>query len=179
MEILLTIILVVSVVVGGFILLGVSFDEYVNKKDKVRDTIIGLLLLGVAIACVLLLSHVTKMLDKQPWKREAPYVVHTVMALNDGNEINGSFRGGRRYGMSGYINEEFMYVYGYKLSNGGMKIQKVSEKNATVFFDNSVVPNAKWYKETKSYWWREETRYTCDIFIPEDSLQAEMVIDLQ
>ena len=179
MEILLSIILVTSFVIGGCFLLTVLFDEYANKKDKVRDAIFGSLLIGVAMACVLLLGHVTKMIDKQPWKRETPYVVHTVMALNDGNEVNGSFRGGRRYGMSGYINEEFMYVYGYKLSNGGMKIQKVSEKNATVFFDNSVVPNAKWYKETKSYWWREETRYTCDIFIPEDSLQAEMVIDLQ
>lgn len=100
------------------------------------------------------------------------------MALQDGNEIQGNFRH-RRYGMSGYINEEFMYVYGYKTYSGGMKIQKVSAKNAVVYFDDNVNPNAKWYRETKKFWWSESERYTCDIFVPTGSLQAEMVIDLQ
>ena len=81
--------------------------------------------------------------------------------------------------MSGYINEEFIYVYGYKTYSGGMKIQKASAKNAVVYFDDSVSPNAKWYRETKKFWWSESERYTCDIFIPTGSLQAEMVIDLQ
>ena len=139
---------------------------------------VGIISLCIAAACLLTEMYVATELDDKPWTREDPYVTHTIMALQDGSEIQGNLRH-RRYGMSGYINEEFMYVYGYKTYSGGMKIQKVSAKNAVVYFDDSVSPNAKWYRETKKFWWSESERYTCDIFIPTGSLQAEMVIDLQ
>lgn len=138
----------------------------------------GFVILTIAGFCLGTELYVVNKLTEQPWIRPEPYVVHTVVALQDGNEINGRVRGSR-YSISGYINEEFMYVYGYKTVGGGMKIQKVSEKNATVYFDDNVAPNAKWYRETKKFWWSEAERYTCDIFIPTDSLQAELVIDLQ
>lgn len=133
---------------------------------------------AVLVTCTWFVGHASYKLEREAWSRPDPYVTHTVMAMQDGNEINGSIRG-RKYSMSGYINEEFMYVYGYKTVGGGMKIQKVSAKNATVYFNDRVAPNAKWYKETREFWWLEEERYTCDIFIPTDSLQAELVIDLQ
>ena len=141
-------------------------------------SVIGVLLCVASLLCIKLETYACEKLDEQPWDRPAPYVTHKIVALQDGNEINGSFRS-RKYGVSGYINEEFMYIYGYQTLGGGMKIQKVSEKNATVYFDDEVTPNAKWYKETKEFWWMESTRYTCDIFIPTDSLQAELIIDLQ
>ena len=157
---------------GLFMLVGGLCD----KEWKIG--LLGLVLCMLSIACFSTSIYASKMLSKQSWNRPDPYVTHTIVALQDGNEINGNFRG-RRYGISGYINEEFVYVYGYKTVGGGMKIQKVGEKNAVVYFSDDVTPNAKWYRETRSFWWLEEERYTCDIFIPTDSLQAELVIDLQ
>lgn len=81
--------------------------------------------------------------------------------------------------MSGYINEKFTYVYGYKTIGGGMKIQKAGEDTTTVYFRDDIAPCAKWYEETRSYWFVKETRYTCDIFVPTDSLDARITIDLQ
>lgn len=160
---------------GGFGLFGLMLSGAFDSK---KDAIICFKILLAGILCLGVECYVAHNLNEQPWTRSQPYVTHTVMALQDGNEINGRIRGGK-YSMSGYINEEFMYVYGYKTVGGGMKIQKVSEKNATVYFYDSVSPNAKWYRETKKFWWSEAERYTCDIFIPTDSLQAELVIDLR
>lgn len=165
---------------GGMILgfLGlvglIAFTDY----DGPNEHKASLIMLVISVACIVTEIHVTCKLNDQVWKRNDPYVTHTIMALHDGNEIQGSLRH-RKYGMSGYINEEFMYVYGYQTYSGGMKIQKVSAKNAVVYFDDSVSPNAKWYRETRKFWWSEDERYTCDIFIPTDSLLAEFIIDLQ
>ena len=155
----------------------VSFLVFTATEDwkEMRISLIMLLIGGICLGTEL---YVGNKLNDQAWQRTDPYLTHQIMALQDGNEIQGNFRH-RRYGMSGYINEEFMYVYGYKTYSGGMKIQKVSAKNAVVYFDDNVSPNAKWYRETKKFWWSESERYTCDIFIPTGSLQAEMVIDLQ
>lgn len=156
-------------------LVGLIISTVTEDNDDIKISLMALL---IAAICLGTECYVAFNLSKQPWVRPDPYVTHTVMALQDGNEVNGRVRGSR-YSISGYINEEFMYVYGYKTVGGGMKIQKVSEKNATVYFDDDVPPNAKWYRETKKFWWSEAERYTCDIFIPTDSLQAELVIDLQ
>ena len=162
----------------SFGIIGTIFfiEGLCEKKCKVA--LFGVTLWCLGIGCLAVATYASKKYEEQPWHRTDPYVTHTIMALQDGNEINGSFRGGK-YSMSGYINEEFLYVYGYKTIGGGMKIQKVSEKNAVVYFNDDVTPNAKWYEETKSFWWLNGKRYTCDIFIPSDSLQAELVIDLQ
>lgn len=165
----------------GFVICGILgiFSLVAGIEDKVKRWIlIGVLLCVVSLSCLHVAYYANNQFDKQPWSRTDPYVTHTIVALQDGNEVNGSFSG-KRYGISVYINEEFMYVYGYKTYNGGMKIQKVSEKYATVFFDDNIAPCAKWYKETKKFWWLEDTKYTCDIFIPTGSLQTEIVIDMQ
>lgn len=164
-----------GMILGLIGLVGViAFSDY----DGPNEFKVSLAMLAIGVAFIGTEIYVANKLKDQVWKRDNPYVTHTIMALQDGNEIQGNYRH-RRYGMSGYINEEFMYVYGYKTYSGGMKIQKVSAKNAVVYFDDSVSPNAKWYRETKKFWWSESERYTCDIFIPTGSLQAEMVIDLQ
>lgn len=161
-----------------FLIAGLCFLIDLGLDGK-RKSLYAALINGLlGFVCIWFLAEASSEIQKMPWTRPDPYVVHTVMALQDGNEINGRVRGSK-YSMSGYINEEFMYVYGYRTVSGGMKIQKVSAKNATVYFDDKVTPNAKWYKETREFWWLEEERYTCDIFIPTDSLQAELVIDLQ
>lgn len=130
------------------------------------------------IILTILLCYASTKIEKQPWQRGDPYVTHTVMALQDGNEINGKIRGSR-YCMSGYINEKFTYVYGYKTIGGGMKIQKAGADTTTVYFRDDIEPCAKWYEETRKYWFVEQTKYTCDIFVPTDSLEARITIDLQ
>ena len=160
-------------VVSGFLgLFAVLLDD--NKKSKLY----GSLLLLLSASLLTLMIYTTIGFDETSWKREDPYVTHMVMALQDGNEVAGSLSGGR-YSMSGYIGEEFMYVYGYRVAGGGMKIQKVNANNATVYFNDEVSPHANWYCETKRFLYREEKRYTCDIFIPTGSLQAEIVLDLK
>lgn len=151
----------------------ITYETYYKNEFRVC-----LCITVIAGVCLGLSMYTCSKLDKQPWIREAPYVTHQIMALQDGNEISGRVRG-RKYGMSGYINEEFMYVYGYKTVSGGMKIQKVSEKQTVVYFNDEVTPNAKWYREKRKFWWSSEERYTCDIFIPTGSLQADITIDLQ
>lgn len=165
---------------GGMFLgiLGLVSFLVFTAAEEWKDVRVSLIMLLIAGICLGTELYVGYKLDDQVWQRTDPYLTHQIMALQDGNEIQGNFRH-RRYGISGYINEEFMYVYGYKTYSGGMKIQKVSAKNAVVYFDDNVSPNAKWYRETKKFWWSESERYTCDIFIPTGSLQAEMVIDLQ
>ena len=110
-----------------------------------------------------------------PYEREStPYVTHRVMALADGSAIQG-----RIYMHSSYINEKHCYTYGYEAINGGMKIQRVNSDKTVVFFTDSVEPCAKWYKETKRFWYCGRERYTCDIYLPTDALVADYSIDLQ
>jgi hypothetical protein len=139
---------------------------------------ISVISIAVCIVLMILVAFASTKCEKQPWHRDDPYITHTVIALQDGNEINGRIRGSR-YCMSGYINEKFTYVYGYKTAGGGMKIQKAGEDTTTVYFRDDIEPCAKWYEETRKFWFVEETRYTCDIFVPTDSLDARITIDLQ
>lgn len=148
------------------------FDE--SGKEAAVSTVI--LVLGIFLFCLYI--HPCKKCEELSWKREDPYVTHTLIALSDGNEINGKISGSR-YSMSGYINEKFTYIYGYKTAGNGMKIQKAGADTSVVYFRDDMEPCAKWYKETKKYWWAEYERYTCDIFIPTDSLEARITIDLE
>lgn len=166
---------IIGMFLGVLGLTGMAISEATSDKESLMTSV---RITVFSAACLGLCFYTSYQLQNQPWIREDPYVTHQIMALQDGNEINGRFNG-RKYGMSGYINEEFMYVYGYKTYTGGMKIQKVSEKQTTVYFSDNVSPNAKWYKETRKFWWSKDERYTCDIFIPTGSLQANITIDLQ
>lgn len=166
-----------------YAILGLSavavITAFVGIFDETGTTfIISVISFVLVFIMFFLYGHASNKCEKQPWKREDPYVTHTVMALQDGNEINGKIRGSR-YCMSGYINEKFTYVYGYKTVGGGMKIQKAGADTTTVYFRDDIEPCAKWYEETRKYWFVEQTKYTCDIFVPTDSLEARITIDLQ
>lgn len=164
----------ISLMLVGFV---VGFVGSIDENDKTQ--IIGLVMLLVGLAFFALSIFASTKCEKQPWEREeTPYVTHTVIALSDGNEIDGKIHGGR-YCMSGYINEKFTYVYGYKTYTGGMKIQKAGADIAVVYFRDDVEPCAKWYKETKTFWWCTQERVTCDIYVPTDSLEASITIDLE
>lgn len=166
--------------VGSFICIVSALFFYLDESICNNKTSgkVGNVLVIIAAICFFSEMYVMNKIENQPWNRPDPYVTHTIVALQDGNEVNGKINGSR-YSISGYINEKFMYVYGYKSVGGGMKIQKASAKNTVVYFNDDITPNAKWYKEARRFWWLEEERYTCDIFIPTDSLQADITIDLQ
>ena len=119
--------------------------------------------------------HQTFTIENMSYEREdTPYMTHEILALSDGTMASG-----RIYLRSGYFEEKYGYLYGYKTTNGGMKTQKVDGAIAEVFFSDDIVPCAKWYKESRSYLLRSDVRYTCDIFIPTDSLAADYSIDLE
>ena len=171
----------------GLILLGSIFGLgigllillFTSLAEEPKAFIIGLVV--TLISALLFASFIVSSArcEKQPWERaEEPYVTHTIIALSDGNEIDGKFRGSR-YCMSGYINEKFTYVYGYKTVGGGMKIQKAGADVSTVYFDDDIEPCAKWYRWTRKFWWCEQEKTTCDIYVPTDSLEASITIDLE
>lgn len=159
--------------------IGLIMLLFTSLAEEPKAFIIGLVV--TLISTLLFASFLVSIerCEKQPWERaEEPYVTHTIIALTDGNEIDGKFRGSR-YCMSGYINEKFTYVYGYKTASGGMKIQKAGADAATVYFNDDIEPCAKWYRWTRKFWWCEQEKTTCDIYVPTDSLEANITIDLE
>lgn len=173
---MITSILILIAMFGGIVLLVELFAFGLAEDKDAGIAFLGTL--PVVAIVVFLLIFCSSKLNKLPYIREDPYVTHSIIALQDGNEIEGKISGSA-FCMSGYIGEEFKYVYGYKTSSGGMKIQKVNEEMATVYFNDDKDPCAEWYKETKKFWFMESSRYTCDIFVPTDSLQAGITIDLK
>ena len=166
---------ITTLILGSVSLIAFIFGVFDESAASFTTAIItGLLSVGLLIS----IGVASTECSKQSWQRDEPYVTHTVMAMQDGNEVNGRIRGSR-YCMSGYINEKFTYVYGYKTAGGGMKIQKAGEDTTTVYFRDDMTPCAKWYRETRKFWFVEEERYTCDIFVPTDSLEANITIDLK
>ena len=162
----------------GLMLIGcfIGLDGICENSDKEGTVGLVLTLIGIILFCLFIFSVIK--CEKQPWDRaEEPYVTHTIIALSDGNEIDGKFRGSR-YCMSGYINEKFTYVYGYRTAGGGMKIQKAGADTSTVYFNDDIEPCAKWYKWTRKFWWCTQEKVTCDIYVPTDSLEASITIDL-
>lgn len=172
MEIVHWILFVVSPFVGLAAMVSIG-DE--NPRPPL---IVALVSFAIFLGSIGLQIYAADKIEGVAWKRENPYVTHKIIALSDGNEMNGRLHRGV-YCSSGYINEEFMYVYGYETVSGGMKIQKASAKYATVYFDDTISPQAKWYHEERSWWFFSEERTTCDIYVPSDSLQAGITIDLQ
>lgn len=158
------------VVIGFFICYCIDGENWMI----LTTIILGLIWLGATAVCI----KAGREINEAAWERNEAYVTHKIIALSDGNEMNGRLHRGV-YCSSGYINEEFMYVYGYETVSGGMKIQKALAKYATVYFDDTISPQAKWYHEERSWWFFSEERTTCDIYVPSDSLQAGITIDLQ
>lgn len=154
----------------------IGFVGVVENSNKAFGVGLVMIVIGAILFGLFMFAQVK--CEKQAWKREDPYVIHTIIALSDGNEIDGKIHSSR-YCMSGYINEKFTYVYGYQTANGGMKIQKAGADSTVVYFRDDIEPCAKWYKETRSFWWCTQTRYTCEIFVPTDSLEASITIDLE
>lgn len=113
-------------------------------------------------------------IETAKWEEPYNYTTHTIMNLADNNEIEGHIRG--RY-VRGYIGETTTYHYYYPQYDGGMKLQKVNEKNATIYFTDSE-PRAEWYSQTRTFWWKSETRYFCKIYIPEGTMTTEFEIDM-
>ena len=114
-------------------------------------------------------------INNSSWEMpDEPYVTHDIMALQDSTMMSG-----RIYMRSGYINEDHTYLYGYKTSMGGMKTQKVRAEIATVYFTDDVEPHAEWFELTRSFWYHNNTKYQCDIYIPTGSLVEGYAIDLQ
>ena len=169
---------ILFITMGLFIIGGATLFVSVFEDSSIALIIATVFML---LGCILLGLHIYASVecDRQPWERaEEPYVTHTIIALSDGNEIDGKFRGSR-YCRSGYINEKFTYVYGYKTVGRGMKIQKAGADVSTVYFNDDIEPCAKWYRWTRKFWWCEQEKTTCDIYVPTDSLEESITIDLE
>lgn len=128
----------------------------------------------ILLVSCFLFFYPTLRIDDSEYKRADPYVTHELIALADKHSING-----RIHLRRGIVNEVYQYTYAYELPNGGMKTQRADNDITIVYFTDDIPPCAKWYKETRKFWYYEEFRYTCDIFIPTDALVADYSVDLQ
>ena len=134
-------------------------------------TILGIL--GLGVYC----GFPEVALETAEWSEPYNYITHQIVNFSDNNEINGYIRGNRYY-VRGYIGEETIYHYYYQQYDSGFKLQKASEKNTTIYFTDGE-PRAEWYSQTRTFWWKSETKYFCKIYIPEGSMMTEFKIDME
>ena len=139
-------------------------------------TIVLIIVIVAVLGCGIYRGFPEVGLEEAPWDAPVNYTTHIIINLADNNSIEGTIRGGRHY-VRGYIGESTTYHYYYQLSDGGMKLQKVSDKNATIYFTEDE-PRVEWYRQTRTFWWKSETCYFCKIYIPEGSMTTEISIDM-
>lgn len=143
---------------------------------NVLFTIVLIIIIIAVLGCGIYRGFPEVALEETPWEAPVNYTTHTIINLADNNSVEGTIRGSRHY-VRGYIGESTTYHYYYQLSDGGMKLQKVSDKNATIYFTEDE-PRVEWYRQTRTFWWKSETRYFCKIYIPEGSMTTEINIDM-
>ena len=177
MEAFLMLVIVVTGVLG-IVFCGCCSDERKYNgmtKEAIALKSVGIASLAACAFCFFFLIYGSIKIEEMQFKRdENPYVTHSVIALQDNNDISGSF-----YIRRGYIEQNIVYVYAYKTSGGGMKLQKAGAQNTTVYFTDSVAPCVKWYNEHKSFYGFKQDRVTCDIYLPYGSLVEDYTIDLR
>lgn len=151
-----------------------SEDEDGSIKNKILDKI-GCISLVLSISFLVITLASYTILAFSDYKIEdEPYVTHQIMALSDNMAMRGKI-----YARSGYFDEQLVYLYAYRTSTGGMKTQKVTADNCTVYFTDNVSPKAEWYRWNRRFLFAHDEIYTCNIYIPEGSLKADYSIDLQ
>lgn len=102
-----------------------------------------------------------------------PYVVHEIVSLNDNFQVHGKF--GR---ISGSIDEDLYYTYGYKTPSGGIKTQNVACRNAEVFLSDNTKPKTEWYHNRCKFWFVYGDDFpVCKIYLPTDAVISEYLID--
>ena len=156
-----------------------EYEQWEKQYDAKREKywIIALILvLVIVVGTASIFTYADYMFEQTPWTEEN-YVTHKIVNLADNNEISGRISGTRRH-TSGYIGEITTYQYYYVTARGSWDLQKAGEKT-TEFFPTSEEPCAKWYRIHKKFWWNEETKYRCDIYIPEDAMITDFVIDME
>lgn len=149
--------------------------QYDAKRGKYWIMAIAFVLI-VAIGTASILTYADYMFEQTPWTEEN-YVTHKIINLADNSEISGRVSGTRRT-MNGYVGEIITYQYYYVTARGSWDLQKASEK-ITEFFPTDGQPCARWYRIHKKFWWNEETKYRCDIYIPEDAMITDFIIDME
>ena len=164
-----------ALIMTSLLLIGIFFLALAFIGLCIEDFKGTVICAFICVVCSFLFFYPLHKAEELNFERlDTPYVTHEIMALADGHAING-----RIYMRRGYINEVHQYTYGYKTEKGGMKTQQVNTDAAIVYFDDSLKPCAEWYKETKSFWYVNYERYTCDIYLPSDALVADYTIDLK
>lgn len=149
--------------------------EYNASREKYWWAALIFVLL-VAFSIAGLFTYADYQFEQMPWIEEN-YVTHQIVNLADNNEISGRISGSRRY-MTGSISEITVYQYYYVTARGSWDLQKAGE-NITEFFPTDGEPCARWYRIHKEFWWNEETKYRCDIYIPENAMITDFIIDME
>ena len=156
-------------------LMGFAVTIGANPNDSDGVFLLMMFCLLIFSICFGLILHPMFEIQDVPWGNEENYLTHEIVNLKDNNELDGQFSG--RY-VRGYVGEETTYHYYYKDSDGGMKLKKVEADKATIY-ETDGTPRVEWYRQTRSFWWQEETKYYCKIYLPEGSVEVEYVIDME
>ena len=127
----------------------------------------------ICISTVILACVGSAKLEKQSWVvAEEPYATHSIVALNDSNQINGKF-----YCRRGYIEEKLYYQYMRK-SGSGFKAGKVKADDTILYYTDDDY-RVEFYMKTKEWWIFHDEAYYYEIYIPEGSITEDYQIDLQ
>lgn len=156
-----------------------AYKAWEEKYDASRTKywyLVLVLVIIIAFATAGVLTYADYQFEKTPWTEEN-YVTHQIINLADNNEVSGRISGSRRY-MTGSVGEITVYQYYYVTARGSWDLQKAGEKT-TEFFPTDGEPCAKWYRIHKKFWWNEETKYRCDIYIPENAMITDFIIDME
>ena len=156
-----------------------AVEKWEEEYDKTREKYwVAALIFVIAIIFFVagIFTYADYQFEQMSWE-EVNYVTHQIVNLADNSEINGRISGSRRY-TSGYIGEITVYQYYYVTARGSWDLQKSNEAT-TEFFPTDGQPCAKWYRIHKKFWWNEETKYRCDIYIPKDAMITDFIIDME
>ena len=159
--------------ISGLIMFIIFFVLYCNRiiKDENDSKFwkISFIIIGVITAIGLILDIAS---FKSEYKHELE-ATERIVALNDGNSVEGKF-----YMRRGYLESNLYYNYMVDLSNGGYIANKVPARETTIFETDSNY-RIEWWVKKKGYLfciWKEKY---WKAYIPKNSIVTEYEIDLR
>lgn len=161
-------------IISGFLFITFLLASLIDESNS---TIAGISFIIFVISAGSIF-YGTHKLDSQPYEYESkPKNIEYITALSDNSEINGKING-NRYAVRGYINEVLYYSYMKKLSNGGLKANKIPANDTEVYETTDNFRVETYTKHKEFYGLKEEHDYW-KLYVPKGSISNDFSIDLE
>ena len=169
------IIILGGVALIGFALYGIRCSIKEGLSDGVFIFIAGIIFAGLLALLGMFLAKINGVNKEYNYNLEENI---KIIALQDTSAIHG-----RKFILSGYIDEEMYYNYMADLGNNSYKMDRIKADDTTIrYSDNPHIETyvSDGFKNEKDYAWclPIDYRYSV-IYIPEGSIINEYEIDLE